>query len=592
MGSYRIFPSVETLSPNRKEILMNRVVWLAMLWTCTAVLAAEDAQTGDKSKTVMEMVLQKRYLNFPVNNQAAGRSMSLTVDGKLLGQFGIRLAEDKPDWWAFFDVTRFKGRKLVINMKPAPKDWNIISQDDVIKGAENLYKEKYRPQFHFSTRRGWINDPNGLIYYKGEYHMYYQHNPAALPWGNMTWGHAVSKDLVHWKEQPKVLFPNPKGTCFSGAAFIDRKNQLGRKTGKEDVLVMFYLRTRIGLCFAYSNDRGQTMTDYEDNPVLTHPGARIDTPRPFWYQPTSRWIAPTYDHFKDKNGKKLRAVGFYSSENLKDWKLESRVEQKKWGDELCGCVDFFQLPVGGDPKNKKWVMVLIDGSYIVGTFDGHKFYTLAGKPAVTADRVRSLVICGNFYATQSWHNAPQGRRVQITWMRGGPYPGMPFNQQYTVPVGLTLHSTDEGPRMRMNPVKELETLRTKTHEWTDLTLKAGENPLAGVQGELFDVEVEFKPAANTQTTFDLRGHKVVYDAQTQTLSSGGIRTPLKLDNGMIHLRMLLDRTSIEVFGNHGRVYIPLRIIPKDDNRSLSASCGNGEVKASFLRVHELKSAWE
>ena len=582
---------------------MNGTILLAVLLTCVGVLAAEDPPAGDKLKPSMEMILQKRYLNIPVKNRGPGRRMSLTVDGKLLGQFGIRVAEDKPDWWAFFDVARFKGRKLGITLTPAPKDWKIISQDDVMKGAEDLYREKYRPQFHFSTRRGWINDPNGLVYYKGEYHMYYQHNPVALPWGNMTWGHAVSKDLVRWKELPKVLFPNPKGTCFSGAAFIDRKNQLRLKTGDEDVLVMFYLRTRIGLCLAYSNDRGRTLTDYEGNPVLAHPGARIDTPRPFWYEPTGRWIAPTYDHFKNKQGKRLRAVGFYSSKDLKTWKFESRVEQKKWGDELCGCVDFFQLPVdppspggygetGGDPKNMKWVMVLIDGSYIVGTFDGHKFYTLSGKPAVTDDRVRSLVICGNFYATQSWYNVPRGRRVQITWMRGGRYPGMPFNQQFTVPVELTLHSTDEGPRMRMNPVKELETLRAKTHKWTDLTLKAGENPLAGVKGDLFDVEVEFEPGADTETIFDLRGQKVVYNARNQTLSCGNVRAPLKPRKGFIQLRILLDRTSIEVFGNNGRVYIPRCIIPKDDNRSLSASCGKGKVKARFLRVHELKSAWE
>lgn len=597
MGLNGIFPSTEVPNPNKKELLMNRnrVVWLAMLWTCTAVLAAEDLQAAEKAKTQgtsMEMLLQKRYLNVPVNNRTPRRSMSLTLDDELLGSFSISLAEDQPDWWAFFDVARFKGRKLVVNITPAPKDWKIISQDDVIKRAEDLYKEKHRPQFHFTTRRGWINDPNGLVYYKGEYHMYYQHNPVALPWGNMTWGHAVSKDLVHWKEEPKILFPNPKGTCFSGAAFIDRKNQLGHRTGEEDVIVAFYLRTSIGLCLAYSNDRGMTFTDYEGNPVLAHAGARIDTPRPFWYEPTKRWVTPTYDFFTNKDGKKLRCVGFYSFQNLKDWKYESRVEQDGWGDELCGCVDFFQLPVDGDPKKKKWVMILIDGSYIVGTFDGHVFYSLTGKPALTDDRVRSLVVCGNFYATQSWHNVPRGRRVQITWMRGGKYPGMPFNQQMTIPVELTLHSTDEGPRLRMNPIKELETLRANTHQWTDLTLKPGQNPLARVRGDLFDVEVEFEPAANTRTTFDFRGHKVVYDAEAGTLSCGGVRTLLKPDNGVIHLRMLLDRTCIEVFGNRGRVYIPLCIVPKDDNRSLSASCGNGEVTASLLRVHELTSAWQ
>jgi fructan beta-fructosidase len=572
---------------------MNRILCLAALLTCSATWAAEVPPTPERSQPAVEMTLERRYLNIPVSNRAPKRRMSLTVDGKLLGQFGIALAEDKPDWWAFFDVARFKGQEMVIHIDPAPKDWSTVSQDDVIRGADNLYQEKYRPQFHFTTRRGWINDPNGLIYHQGEYHMYYQHNPVALPWGNMSWGHAVSKDLVHWKEQPKVLFPNPQtGDCFSGAAFIDRENQLDRKTGDEDLLVAFYLRTRSGLCFAYSNDRGKTMTDYEGNPVLTHTGARIDTPRPFWYEPTGRWIAPTYDHFKDEQGKNLRAVGFYSSANLKDWQYESRVEQDKWGDELCGCADFFQLPVDGDPKDKKWVLVLIDGSYIVGTFDGHKFYTLAGKPAATADRVRSLVICGNYYATQSWHNAPNDRRVQITWMRGGQYPGMPFNQQFTVPAELTLHSTDEGPRMRMNPIKELETLRAKTHQWTDLTLKAGDNPLAGIEGDLFDVEVEFEPGADTETILDLRGVQVVYQSGSQTLSCGGLRTPLQPEKGVIQLRILLDRTSIEVFGNNGRVYIPRCTIPPEDNRSLNASCSKGQVKARLLRVHELTPAWD
>ena len=571
---------------------MNPVICLVAFLTCCFAVAAQDLWAGGPPERTVEMTLAKRYLNLPINNRARKRKMSLIVGGKLLGQFDIQLAEDKPDWWAFFDLARFKGRKLVIELAPPPKDWAAITQDDTIKDAEHLYKEKYRPQFHFTTRRGWINDPNGLIYYKGTYHMYYQHNPVGIGWGNISWGHAVSKDLVHWEERPDVLFPNSRdGLCFSGAAFIDRRNQLGRKTGEDDVIVAFYLRTRKGLCLAYSNDRGETMTDYEGNPVLTHPGARIDTPRPFWHEPARRWVAPTYDHYKDAKGRRLRAVGFYSSEDLKDWKFESRVEQGKWGDELCGCVDFFQLPLDGDPKNKKWVMIFIDGSYIVGSFDGHVFRTLAGKPAVTADRIRSLVVPGNYYATMTWHNAPGGRRVQITWMRGGRYPGMPFNQQMTIPAELTLHSTPHGPRLRMNPIEELQTLRTKTRQWKNLTLRPGHNPLEGLEGELFDLEVEFEPEPESETVFDLRGERVVYHAKSQTLSSGGVRTRLGPEKGLVHLRILLDRTSIEVFANHGRLYIPRCILPKDDNRSLGASCGKGTAKVRFLRVHEMKSIW-
>jgi len=608
MTANRLLKLKRRTENSKGEISMKLSIVTLTLAMCATSAIAEDGDSVNAARVVQantkaqtpdrpaarkkEFTVQNKYLVIPVRNQGRrGTPFSFSIDGKKIGQFRLSLpaTAKEADWYAFFMIGQHKGKKAHVEAVATEECFALIRQSDVIPGGENMYNEALRPQFHFTSRRGWLNDPNGLIYYKGEYHMYYQHNPVALPWGNMTWGHAVSKDLVHWKEEPKVLFPDPKGTCFSGAAFIDRKNQLGHKTGDEDVLVAFYLRTGIGLCLAYSNDRGRTFTDLEANPVLTHPGARIDTPRPFWYEPTERWIAPTYDHFKNEQGKNLRAVGFYSSKDLKKWEFESRVEQNKWGDELCGCVDFFQLPIDGDAKNRKWVMILIDGSYIVGTFDGHTFYTLSGKPAMTEDRVRSLVICGNFYATQSWHNVPNGRRVQITWMRGGRYPGMPFNQQMTIPVELTLHSTDEGPRLRMNPIEELETLRIKTHQWKDLTLKAGENPLDDIKGDLFDLEVEFAPGENSTTVFDLRGTKVVYDGRT--LSCGPLKTPLKPLNGVVRLRILLDRTSIEVFANDGRVYMPLCILPNKDDRSLKATCTKGEVTANYLRVHELRSSW-
>ncbi len=561
--------------------------------------ATANSWSADKTKQLKlhekQFTVSAKYLILPIQNKGRNGKLKLYIDDKGVLDYNLILASspEETDWYAFFTIEKYRGKKARIEVSMvSDAGFALVKQSDTIPGEKDFYKERLRPQFHFTTKTGWLNDPNGLIYYKGEYHMYYQHNPVALPWGNMTWGHAVSKDLVHWKEQPKVLFPNAKGTCFSGAAFVDRKNQLGRKIGEEDVLVMFYLRTKIGLCYAYSNDRGYSMTDYEDNPVLIHKGARIDTPRPFWYEPTKSWIAPTYDFFKDENGKRLRCVGFYSSENLKDWKYESRVEQDKWGDELCGCVDFFQLPVDGDPRNKKWVMIMIDGSYIIGTFDGHKFYTLAGKPATTSDRIMSLVIQGNYYATQTWHNMPNDRRVQITWMRSGGYPGMPFNQQMTIPSELTLHSTDNGPRLRMNPIQELERLRIKTHKWVDVVLKAGENPLSGLESDLFDLEVEFEPSADSETIFDIRGFRIVYNSETQTLSSCGKPTKLIPVEGVIRLRILLDRASIEVYCNDGRVYIPHVVFPKENNLSLGATCSKGEVKAEYLRVHELKSSWE
>lgn len=547
----------------------------------------------DKEK---EFTVSARYLILPIQNEGENGKLRLHVDGKIVLGYDLVLATgpESIDWYAFFSIERFNGKRVQVVVSTVTEvSFALIKQSDSIPGEEDFYKEELRPQFHFNTKTGWINDPNGLIYYKGKYHLYYQHNPVGLHAGNMTWGHATSNDLVHWTEQPKVLFPDEKtGLCFSGAMFIDREDRLGRKTGKEEVLVAFYLRTEIGLCMAYSNDGGQTFTDFEENPVLKHLGARIDTPRPFWCELTRRWIAPTYDFFTNDEGEKRRCVGFYSSENLKEWHLESRVEQDDWGDELCGCVDFFQLSVDGDPLNKKWVMIMIDGSYIVGNFDGHVFFTLAGKPAVIDDRIKSLVILGNYYATMTWHNVANDRRVQIAWMRKeGFYPGMPFNQQFTAPSELTLHSTKDGPRLRMNPIKELEILRVKTYEWTDVLVKVGEDRISEIKGDLFDLEIEFEPGAGSVTVFNLRGTKVLYNSKTQTLSCGSLRSKLIPMAGVIRLRILLDRTSIEVYGNDGRVYIPIVVFPKKNHLPLRATCEKGEVKARLLRVHELKSSW-
>ena len=548
----------------------------------------------EKSFTITD-----EYLVLPVRNGGAegneGR-LTLAIDGRVVLDYGICFSTgpDDVDWYAFFSLARFRGKQARMSADNiTERGFELVRQADAIPGADTFYTERLRPQFHFTSRTGWLNDPNGLIWYRGEYHLFYQHNPTALPWGNMTWGHAVSRDLVHWTEQPKVLFPDAAtGTCYSGAAFIDHRNQLGRKTGDEEVMVAFYLRTEIGLCLAYSNDRGRTFTDYEHNPVLNHEGARIDTPRPFWHQPTGRWVAPTYDFFTNDRGQLRRCVGFYSSANLTDWRFESRVEQDGWGDELCGCVDFFQLPLDGDRERLMWVMILIDGSYIIGDFDGRTFFSLAGKPAATDDRIRSLVIQGDHYATMTWHNMPGLRRVQITWMRSrGFYPGMPFNQQMTAPSELSLHSSEEGPRLRMLPAAELESLRTTTHEWSGVVLNDQDNPLAAITADLLDLEAEFQVAAGTVTCVQMRGFSITYEADTESLSSCGTESRLPPIDGVVRLRVLLDRTCIEVYANDGRVYIPRVIFPEHHNRSLGITCTGGATTATCLRVHELKSSW-
>jgi fructan beta-fructosidase len=519
------------------------------------------------------MKLEKRYLNLPVKNEAAKKRLRLAIDGRTVREFEIELADDKPDFWVFLDISTFKGKEATLEGEGMnPEALALISQDDAIKGSENLYQERYRPQFHFSSRRGWNNDPNGLVYYKGEYHLFYQHNPYGWKWGNMHWGHAVSADLVHWKELPVAIYPHQYGDwVFSGSAVVDKDNAAGFRTGHEDVIVAAYTSTGRGESIAYSNDRGRTFTDYEGNPVVKHRGR---DPKVIWYEPGEHWVMAVYDEIDES-----RCIAFYTSSDLKTWKRQSRIEG------YYECPEIFQLPVDGNKSRSKWVVYAADGSYAIGSFDGREFTTESGKHAFNH---------GNcFYASQTWSNVPpeDGRRIQIAWGRIG-HPDMPFNQMMNFPVELTLRATDEGVRMFAYPVKEINLLHSKEHIRENLTLEPGDNPLKGIVGDLFDIHADFAIGQSSRFGLNIRGTQVTYDAEKQELSCKDKTASLKSINGNIRLRLLVDRMSIEIFGNDGRIYMPMGVIPDEDDKTLAVYSEAGNVRISSLKLYELRSAWQ
>ena len=541
----------------------------------------------------MELKLEKKYLNFPVKNEIAQRRTRLIIDGKTVREFEIELADDEPDFWVFLDISMFKGKNATLEVDELDensKAFSLICQDDTIKGSENLYQEKYRPQFHFSSRRGWNNDPNGLVYYKGEYHLFYQHNPYGWKWGNMHWGHAVSRDLVHWEELPIALYPYKFGDwCFSGSAVVDKDNTAGFKTGEEYVIVAVYTSTGRGESIAYSNDRGRTFTDYEGNPVVKHKGR---DPKVIWYESGNHWVMTVYDEIDDSRG-----IAFYTSTDLKNWERESRI------DDYYECPEIFELPVDDDMNNpltpfgkgdnKKWVVYAADGSYAIGSFDGKTFTTESGKHRFNY---------GNcFYASQTFSNIPpkacpersrrNGRRIQIAWGRIG-HPDMPFNQMMNFPVGLTLQNTEEGIRMFATPVEEIKKLHDKKYTWKDTTLKEGENLLKGITGDLFDICAEFALGDANEFGFVIRGIPVIYDVREQQLTCKDCQAPLKPQSGKIRLQILIDRTSMEIFGNDGRIYMPIGVIPPDENKSLEVFSKEGSAKVDALEVYKLRSAWQ
>lgn len=520
-----------------------------------------------------EVAVEGRYLHLPVRTGRPKRRVKVVDGGAIVREFEIELADRDPQFWAPLDVGAWKGRTLrleTVGPADAKAALDAVAQGDDLKGADPLYQEAARPQFHFTSRRGWLNDPNGMVYHQGEYHLFYQHNPYGWGWGNMHWGHAVSRDLVHWEELPIAIYPATFGDwAFSGSAVVDAANTSGFKSGSEDVLVGAYTSTGRGECIVYSNDRGRTWAEYPGNPVVKHAGR---DPRLLWHAATKQWVMAVYH----EAGKKQQ-IAFHTSPDLKAWTFRSVI------DGYFECPDLFELPVDGDASKARWVLLAADGRYVTGSFDGSEFKPDGGKQALWH---------GHFYASQSFSNAPDGRRIQIGWARGTDFPGMPFNQQMNVPVELRLKTTPDGVRMFAAPVKELEALRGPKQTRGPLTVRTGDGPLSGVAAELADLTVSFRPGEAERVVLHVRGLPVTYDARKGELSTKGAAAPLAPEDGVLRLRVLVDRGSVEIFGNDGRVVLCAASVLPPSDKSFSLSAQGGSVEVGTFDFWELRSAWK
>ena len=528
-----------------------------------------------------------RYLQIPIKNGAPKRKVTLMVDGQAVVRNDIELADGEPDWWAPLEISSWKGRELTLQVDKLLDDSTALSsieQTETLKDAEQLYQEPLRGQFHFSPRRGWNNDPNGLVYFNGEYHLFFQHNPYGWGWGNMHWGHAVSRDLVHWQELGDTLSPDEMGPMFSGSAVVDWNNTSGFGRDGKPPLVLFY--TAAGnpttQCLAWSLD-GRTFTKYVGNPILKEVTGGNRDPKVIWHAPSKRWVMVLY--VEKPAGR--HTVHFFTSPNLKDWTFASHVDGDPQGQRfLYECPDFFELAVDGRPDLKKWVLLGADSNYAIGTFDGTRF--TAEATHLPGQRGRG------FYAAQSFSDIPaeDGRRILVGWFQTETR-GMPFNQSMTIPLELGLINTPEGPRMTFTPARELQQLRRTSHKLEPVTLTPGAaNPMEGLKAELIELRTEFEPDPTTTVTFNVRGVPIVYDAASQTLSVNDVRAPAPLVNGRQRLSVYADRTGLEVFASEGRTYVPLpiNINPEVQTSTLSVEGGNVEIQS--LELHELQSAWE
>ncbi|SEG64954.1 fructan beta-fructosidase [Actinacidiphila yanglinensis] len=444
------------------------------------------------------------------------------------------------------------------------------------------YDEYYRGQFHFSSRIGWMNDINGPLYYRGTYHMFYQHNPHGLVWDTMHWGHATSPDLVHWTQQAVALEPGVQpGNLWSGAGVVDKHNVTGLKKGPDDPIVVF--TGTGGVLMDYSTDGARTFTSYGNGRVVAAPpAASTDSrdPKVLWDEAHQKWVMVFWSN-EGGNG-----YDIYTSTNLLDWTYASRLT----ADWLFECPDMYPMRVDGG-STVKWVINAASTKYVVGDFDGTHFTTDWTAP-------QQMDVGRNAYAGQVFNDMPDGRIVQMAWQQGNF--GTVWTGNATFPAELRLVTTPAGLRVTRQPIAEIASLRTGGRTWSDRMISADPagNPLAGISADGYEVIAEFDTTSASATSFGVRVHTyadgtgnadVVYDLTRQTLMG----TAMPPVNGRVKIRVLVDRGQLEVFGNDGLFSSSnnLDFDPALAARGIAVHAEGGRVRLVSLQFHELRRAW-
>jgi fructan beta-fructosidase len=474
-------------------------------------------------------------------------------------------------------------------------------------------QEQYRQAYHFTPKHNWMNDPNGLVYYQEEYHLFYQYHPFGPQWGPMHWGHAVSKDLVHWEHLAIALAPDENGMIFSGSTVVDWKDTSGFFNGKSGLVAIFThhdtdpnsKKPREWQSLAYSLDKGRTWIKYRHNPVLVNE-EKIDfrDPKVFWHEQTNKWIM-------------VLAAGdcmeIYSSPNLKEWHFESSFEGhsgEKFG--VWECPDLFKLPVVGHPEQTKWVLLVSHGDspygsrtqYFVGDFDGHSFTN-----SCSDHKVKWLDSGKDNYAGVTWSDMADGRRIYIGWMSNWRYanetPTQGWRGAMTLPRELFLTSKD---LLIQKPIKELENLRDEHIHIKNQLLAPDKDLLANLQGTTCEIIAEFEfedekdfgikvfksDKKETVIGYNVEKEEMYIDRRNsgETSFNGFFSSidcsAVKAPNHRIKFHVFVDRSSIEVFANNGEITMTSLIFPDSVSKGIELFSNCGNVKLLSLDFYRLK----
>ena len=605
-----------------KQIMTGAASFLLPL----AALAGEGVEVNHlgTDNTLVRVTGEGKYLILPIQENIDDAKINVIVDNEIVKTFYARLAKSKTDYTVPFDLTPYEGKNVELmietpqgrsSVREAKGDacWKGLSVSDTFDTSN---REKYRPAYHHTPLYGWMNDPNGMFYKDGKWHLYYQHNPYGSKWQNMTWGHSVSTDLVSWEHLPLAIEPDGLGAIFSGSCAIDRENTAGY--GENAVVAMYTSAAKSQIqSLAGSKDGGLTFEKYSGNPVLPLESEARD-PNMFWNPETKEWtliLAHALDH----------EMLIFTSPDLKTWTLQSAFGKGLGAQEgVWECPDLFELNVPGSKKSK-WALICninpggpFGGSaaqYFIGDFDGKTFRADTDRNGNVP--TKWMDYGKGHYATVSWSDAPDNRRVVIGWMSNWEYaaevPTNQFRSANTLPRELKLFKgTDGDLYLASAPASELLGLRgTAIAESGKASL--GKTDLnftipADTEG-LCEITASFDAGKKSKVELTLSnkvGEKVImtYDAATRTMAfdrtGAGLSdfsqsfpavtvAPTRENNGKIELRIFVDRSSIELFGNDGQFVMTNLVFPTSPYLNLSIAAPEGSARLNNLKIYGIKS---
>lgn len=613
------------------------LLWGIALVSVVACRSARDSEIklehqGD-TLTLVRVTNPTKYLLLPVEEKMSEGQICLVTGDPGDTDMDVRLARKKTDYYVPFELPA--GKEAVVRIRKIPQDavcWQQLQLSDTFDTSN---RDKFRPLYHHTPLYGWMNDANGLVYKDGEYHLYFQYNPYGSVWGNMHWGHSVSRDLVHWEHLPVALARDTMGHIFSGSSVVDHDNTAGYGPG---TVVSFYTSAsdKNGQiqCMAYSLDNGRTFTKYEKNPILTPFDGLKDfrDPKVFWYAPDKKWVMIV------SADKEMR---FYSSPNLKDWTYMSAFG-KGYGVQPSQfeCPDMVELAVDGNPANKKWALLvninpgcLFGGSatqYFIGDFDGTRF-VCDTKPEV----VKWLDWGKDHYATVCFSNTGD-RIIAVPWVSNWQYanivPTRQFRSANALPRELTLYAEGKEVYLAVNPVQEVEILRKETKKLPAFKVEAHrgykiDTLFAGNDGA-FELNVSLTPGQAERAGFQLmnskgeyvdiyldrKANKLVMDRVHSGIVDFGknsvphekeahdnriansinyvddfaLATWAPLSKEAVHnLQIFVDKCSIEIFMDGGKVAMTNLVFPNEPYNSLRFYGEGASYQVNSLDLYKL-----